>query len=330
MEAVNNFLVVKKEEIKEEISAGGIILNVSSQFDFGDEFSGKNVCFAEIVYDNPNIPYLKKGDRICMNPLKGTRAAMDYEDYTIITKEQYIAKVDKDGRYIVPPDSLMIKMMREDRDALFSKWIVRNDGTKVQLFLQSEPEKSSDRSSSIYISSGEIVQVGSEVKGINEGDIAILDYTVDNFTDNILYFDDEGNKFIVVDATTTFHSGDHWVYASRNNPRDTLVSKKGDLDIISPVLGIVRNEELIARQPYVFINHLSNVVKKKSTFGITYEEEEEVMERTVLSVSEKSGIKYGIKDGQIIMAKDSDVFDIKIKDYFIQAILDQDVLLSIT
>lgn len=328
MEAINNYLVVKKEIIEEQRSEGGIILNVPSAFDFADEFTNKSICFAEVMYSNENIPFARAGERIVTNPHKGTKAAMDFEDYTVLTKEQIIAKIDKDGRFIVPENSVMIKMKKSDRESLFSKWIIRDDGSKVQLFIQSPPNKMDANRSEVFVSIGEITQIGENVKGLMEGDKAILDYTVDNFTDNVLYYDDEGDKYIVIEGTSTFHIGDTWAYANRFSPKDNLVSKKNDPDISSPLLGIIRGNKLMARQPYVFIDHRKNVIDKETFSGIIFSEREEIMERQVLSVSEESRNKYGIKEGQKIVVKDEDIFDIKLTDSKIQCILDSDVLMG--
>lgn len=328
MEAVNEYLIVKKEVIEEERSKGGIILNVSSVFDFGDRFSKKNVVKAEVVYANHAIPFLKSGERIVVNPNKGAKATMDWEDFTVITKEQYIAKIDKDGKYIVPPDCIMLKIQKEQRDNLYSKWIIRNDGTKVQLFLQPEPDKNSTQRSKIYVSLAEVMQVGDTVSGIYYGDIAILDYTIDNDIDNVLYYDEEDNKYIVVQATTILHTHDEWAYATRNFPKDQKVAKAGDIETMSPILGLIRNEKLVARFPYIFINHESATVQKVSKFGIMWTEQQFVLEREVLSVSDESKKRYGIKEGQSILVQDPDIFLVQLKDSKVDCILDQDVMLG--
>lgn len=327
---MNDFLVVKKEIQKEERSKGGLIINVSSQFDFKDQFSKKNVCYAQVVYSNASVPFLKKGDRIVMNPLKGTRAAMYFEDYTVITKDQFIAKIEPDGRFVVPPECVMVKIRREDTESLYTKWITRHDGTKVQLFIQPEPDKDSDTRSQTFVSFGEIVQVGEAVKGVEDGDIAILDYTVDNDMDNILYYDEDKNKYIVINAVTTFHEKDEWAYATRKNPRDAKICSKGEMNKISSLLGLVRKDRLIARCPYVFVNHEKSKVERKTVSGILYVEDVFVMKRSILAASEESTRRFGMREGQTVVVEDYDVFDIKLSDgKYIQCILDNDILMGV-
>jgi len=343
MQAANNFLIVKKEVIK-EVRQGRIITTISSAFDFGDEFSGKNIVFAEVIYDNPLIPFLKAGDKIAMNANKGSNIAKDYENWTVITSEQFIAKIDDDNKFIVPPDSVMVKIKKEDKDSLFTKWIKRDDGTKVQLFLRSEPDKMDMERAAIFVSMGTIEQVGENVKGVELNDVAILDYTADNFIDNVLHYDKDGNKFIVIDATTTFHSSDMWLYANRKevynkdlkrmvreNPRDQLMYAKGDMDIISPLLGLVRKDKLIAREPYIFIDHKSTFIEKETQSGITYTEQEFILKRKILASSVDSIKKYGtfLEAGKNILVQDADVFLVKINDYTMECMLDKDVLMSI-
>lgn len=326
MQSANDFLFVKKDVIEEKKSSGGII--ISSVFHHKEEIMHKNICYATVVYGNENISFLKQGDRIVMNPQKGTYAALEYDDYTVIKKDQFLAKIDADGKFIVPPDSVMVKIKKEDTDSLYSKWIVRNDGTRVQLFTQPEPSSLLMRKSEIFVSIGEVIQVGGGIENVQEGDLALLDYTVDNFIDNVLYYDGEGNKFIAIDGNTTFHEETLIINADRKHPTETIVYKKGELNAASPLLGIIRGEKLIARNPYVFIEHEGNTVDKVSDVGILYSEKVEISERKILSVSDKSSIKYGMKDGQMIMVEEYNIFDVKTPTGIIQCIIDEDILIG--
>ena len=329
MQASNDYIVVRKEATEEKRSSGGIILNVSDLFDFKDEFSKKNVIKCEVVYDNPSIPYIKAGDRILVNPQKGTKAVMDWDELNFITKDQYIAKIEKDGTYIVPPDCVMVKINVEDREALYTRWIVRNDGSKIQLFIQPDYSKDTTQRSKIFVNVGEIMQIGADVNGIEIGDVAILDYTIDNDIDNVLYFDEHKNKYVVVQAETVLHQYDEWAYATRNSPRDQKVSASGDIKTISPILGLLRNNILIARFPYVFLEHKNTLVRKESALvGIVYEEHEYILERKVLSVSDKSRKKYGIRENQMVILQDPDMFDVQLKESKIQAIMDSDIMIG--
>src|SRR6185312_4119652 len=328
MQTINDYLVVKKEVIEEQRSSGGIITNVSSVFDFKDKFSKKNTVKAEVVFDNESIPFLKKGERVVLNPDKGADTTMEWDELTVIKSDQFIAKIDKDGKYIVHPDCVIVKINKIDRDSLFSKWITRDDGEKVQLFIQPEPDKDSVQRSKIYVSYAEVIQIGTNVIGINEGDVSILDYTTDNDIDNVLYFDDEKNKYLVVAGTTILHKEDEWAYATRENQRDVKVSRIGDIQTFSPIVGLLRKDKLIARFPYVFINHESNVVEKVSQFGILYTEEQYILEREVLAVSDESKKRYGIKENQIVLVDDYDIFSIQLKDGKIDCVMDYDILMG--
>lgn len=329
MQAINEYLVVKKEVIEEEKSSGGIITNVSSVFDFQDKFSKKNVCKAEVVYGNENIPFVKEGERIVLNSHKGSKATIDWDEYTVITSSQFIAKIDSEGRYIVPPDCILIRIKEVDTQSLYTKWIVRNDGTKVQLFIQPEPDKNSTQRSKIFVSTGTVEQVGSDVNGIETDDVVILDYTVDNDLDNVLYYDEEKNKLIVINATTILHKHDQWAYATRQSPRDVKVASKGDIETFSPILGLIRKDMLIARFPYVFINHLSNIVEMVSKSGIIFKQEQNLLEREVLAVSDESKKRYGIQEGQTILVQDMDIFSVSLSDKKIDCILDNDVMAAV-
>lgn len=326
MQSTNDYLFVKKDVIEEKKSSGGII--ISSLFHYSQEIMNRNICYATVVYDSENLPFLKKGDRIIMNPQKGTNAALEYKDYTVIKSDQFLAKIDSEGKFLVPPGSVMVKIKKVDTESLYSKWIIRNDGTKVQLFTQPEQNSVTMRKSDVFVSIGEVLQVGSTIEDVKEGDMALLDYTVDNFIDNVLYYDEEGNKYITIDGNTTFHENSLIVSADRNHPRETIVYKCGEINAESPLLGILRDDKLIARRPYVFIEHKTNTEEKVSKSGIMFSEKKDITERKILSVSKDSTTKFGMLNGQTIIVKENDIFDVRTPNGIIQCIMDEDIMIG--
>ena len=64
-----------------------------------------------------------------------------------------------------------------------------------------------------------------------------------------------------------------------------------------------------------------------SPFGITYKEEQDIIERKILSISEKSKVRSGgCFVGEVITMKDNDVFDCQLKENKIQCVMDTDIL----
>lgn len=341
MQALNNFIILKKEQIEEKKTESGIVI-YSEQFE-KQEFTGRNIEYFRVVSANKKEKFLQTGDKVIINPEIGFDLDLEGQKCRVILMHQYLAKVDEDGNMIVPPRKVMVRIKKEDRESLFSKWIVKDDGQKVQLFITVDAEdKSDERRSSLFVSMGVIEGMGSEVTGIEIGDTALLDYLTDNSDDNIVQFDKNGDKLIIIDAITTFHDKDEWTYANREkvydqkknqwfpkNNRDRLVYKKGDMDEVSPLLGVISGDKLMSRQPYAFIEHLSNEISKVSSAGLLYTEKQQVFRRKLLSADSESIKKYNLNLDEEVLVKDEDVFDVKLENgQTVQCIMDSDILIA--
>ena len=224
-------------------------------------------------------------------------------------------------------DKIFVKISNEEKEKLFKKKIRRDDGSEVELFINvPATDHADERTHSLFVQTGIIVGVGHLVEGIEPGDIAILDFQVSNLVSNFVYKDGEDEVFWI-NATTTYHKADQVAYANRRSPKDQIVFKKGDYDEMSMLLGIVRGERLIARQPYVFLHHEENSRMVVSEAGLILKEEDKVLSRKVLSVSLKTTEMMGIRNGDEIMVDDRDIFDVTIDGRKMSAVNDVDVFL---
>lgn len=324
MQAINNFIILKIEKLKPETSKSSLILFSKK------EFTGTESVNATVVSVNKKHTFLKDGDTVILNANMGGDFEVDGEVYKIITDNNYLVKV-VNGLYAVPPKKVMVRIKKEDRDSLFSKWIVKENGDKVQLFTTIDVESDADaRASTLFVSIGTVEQVGEGVEGIEVDDVALLDYLCDNEDSNIVSFEENGDKLIVVDADTKFHEREEWIYGSRKNDgKDKLLAAVGDIDTQSPIIAVVRNEKIIARQCYVILEHESATVTKVGKGGIMYEEEEKVVTRKILAVSKESAATGLQVDGSIIV-RDCDVFDAKLQDGSkAQCVLDNDIMAAV-
>jgi co-chaperonin GroES (HSP10) len=247
-------VIVEKEITPEKKTASGIIIMHQMFDDFN--VNKESSSFGHVVAKGDECTYLNVGDKVVWG--KGMHT-MFYEEerkeYTLFKEEKFIlARCNDDGSYDVHPDNVLIKITKDERDKLFKKKIKRDDGSECELFLTVEPDKQDDRRSTIYVQTGIVMAVGSNVKDVLVGDTAIMNYTTDN-NETIIVGYDNGNKLVVIDGNTTYHDSDDVVDANRRSPRNTILNKKDDYDTISPLLGVVRNDEIIARMPYVFLSH---------------------------------------------------------------------------
>lgn len=224
-------------------------------------------------------------------------------------------------------NKIFVRITKENRESIYTKKITRHDGTVVNLW-KTIPVKDDvdERSSSLMVQTGIVEEASESIGWIKKGDIAILNYDLCNSKINFMYEDGEDTIYFI-DVKTTYHEEDQIAYQNRRTRRDQIIFSRGDYDELSPLLGIVRGDELIANDPYVFFVNESNKVTKVSQAGIMFTETQKIFDREVLAVSGRSTKMYGVKKGDIIKVEDKDMFNIKISDdRFIDAINDMDIL----
>lgn len=225
-------------------------------------------------------------------------------------------------------DKVFIRITKESRDGVFSKEITRHDGTKVKLYTNVEAGEVDDRRATLFTHTGIVEAVSDNVKGVKVGDTAILDYKVCNLDDRIVSKNKNGTVYWL-EAKTTYHDEDLIAYANRRSPRDQMAYAKGDYDNISMLLGVFRDDKILAREPYVFLDHESNTIAKVSAAGIIYSETQSHYQRTVLASSPESQKYYGLHPGDTILVHDYDVFLVKIGGMSFDVVCDADALCSV-
>lgn len=200
---------------------------------------------------------------------------------------------------IIPhPDKILVKITKESWDNLFFKWITRDDGSKCQLFTALEESEGFDKRYTQNVSVGVVLAVGDNIKTVFPSDLVILDYLASNNEDVFVGYIG-GDKLISIRVITTYHTYDAKPFL--DGRRAFVV---GDFDEVSAVLGVVRKDKVIAFDPYIFLNHKSNIIIKTLPSGHTLKEEEKIVTREVLSAPEDSGFK----DGDQVIVKEPDIF----------------------
>lgn len=218
---------------------------------------------------------------------------------------------------IIPaPNRVLIRITKQQIEDLISKEIVREDGTKARLFF--EPilfDQGYDKRFQQNVSVGEAVGVGCNVRSIKVGDILILDYLIGNLSDHLIgYFNKDQLISVLVD--TTYHQTSSVLINGRQ------AWARGDFDNISMILGLVRGDQLIPFDPYIFMEYKPDYLKILNARGEATRSSEAVVEREVIAASEGSGYKCG----DTIFLKKDDWFDREINGHKIAVCFRQDVL----
>lgn len=219
-------------------------------------------------------------------------------------------------------NNVIIKILNADRDGVFEKTITRDDGSTVKLITSTDlrllkdddgfefmrPLEDQDNDKSAYfVRTGIVISVGERVGCMQPGDIAILDYNVDNRDDIVIGKDREG-KYVSVCGVTSFYQEDVIANAQRNSPRDQVVAYKGEITRITDIVGVIREDKIYAINPYVIISNAATKYESKTKSGIIHTVSEKVIKRKVIAIPDE--LKDDLEVGEEILVKDEYCFDI--------------------
>lgn len=213
------------------------------------------------------------------------------------------------------PDKIIVRITAIERQALFSKMLERADGSVVEFFHAYEhDDERLDASYAQNVSCGTVDMVGDNVHDIHIGDIAIVDYLIDS--DKLALVEQtESYKRVAVCAVTSYH--EHDAPAGITGKRQYF---KGDYKKISQVYGVVRESKLFPVEPYVFLEHESNVIGKRVS-NFMFEHTELIVERKVLAAYKGAEVR----EGEIILCPDSDIFERVIEGKTVSTIFNKDI-----
>lgn len=353
MKPLRDLLLIKQEDAVKEIKRpSGIVLlsTENNRYQIGDEET--------ILQDLIKKPKTNKGEivsvadgckffKIGSSVIYKKNAEISLVEYNgeqcAFVKESDVLVSCVGKSFSVNPDYVLIKITREARESLFNKKIRRNDGTEALLFIGGDKGKEDADYNSVFVGTGEITAVGSNIKNIEKGDIGLLSYLCDNDESIIVGYSGQ-DKIIAVKAITTRHKEKLMSYASRKPVkdnkgkdvfvkgvlqvynRDRIVFDKDDYDELSSLYGIVRGNQLIAIEPYCFLEHKETKVMKVGSGGIIFEEDEKIIKRKLLSVSNETRERVGIESGETVTCDDYDIFSVEFAGHKISAINDIDIL----
>jgi hypothetical protein len=149
---------------------------------------------------------------------------------------------------------VLLRITAADKKEIFQEDIEGLDGNLTTLFKQIEQEEGLGTVFEQTVQTAEVVAVAPDVKHIQPGDIAIIDYIVDTLKEAVVY-EDELGKLLCIDTRTEFHDEDNIVYATGKTRQDVFAWSKGDVDQASLIYAVFRDDRLIPNPPYVICEH---------------------------------------------------------------------------
>ena len=224
-------------------------------------------------------------------------------------------------------NKIIVRFTNESIESIYmGKEITRDDGSKVRLFIATPAAADRERKAALTVQTAIVTHVSESITDIEVGDVAIVNYDLFNCEENIIEDKGDGGKSFFINAITTYHDSTHTAWANKKSKRDQMVYEKGDIEEASFLLGIIRNDKLIARSPFVFIDHTSNEREKVTGSGLIYTEKLKTFTRRVLSVGESTSEKKKIYEGDQILVADYDIFEITLFDKSIDCVYERDVI----
>lgn len=184
---------------------------------------------------------------------------------------------------IPKPSNIFVKLTEEERAKIFERPITTSDGRHFQLMTQVPAEEGIDESFTQTVSVGVVVAVGSQVKGFKEGDVVIVDYTVDISHEFLVEVGDD-YKIMSLNAITTYEEEDKIVDPNQRVKHSTVIHRAGDLKDPSMIIAYVRDGVIHPNFPYVFVEYIHvNEEEQSEESGLWIEgEESKIADRKVL------------------------------------------------
>jgi co-chaperonin GroES (HSP10) len=224
-------------------------------------------------------------------------------------------------------DKILIRITAELRNTIYSKDIVSSTGEVIKMWKAvRETDQMDERASFLNVQTAIVEDVSDKVSWIKKGDIALINYDICNSELRVAYHDGDDTVFFL-EVNTTYHQEDEIAWQTQKSKRDQITHAAGEYNELSGLLGVIRNGELIANSPFVFLDYEDVNQTMVSPSGVMYEKQNKIIERKVIAISEESTLKFGVKKGDVVTVDDYDLFPVKIdEEHGIEAVNDIDIL----
>jgi hypothetical protein len=226
---------------------------------------------------------------------------------------------------ILKPHDILISISETDRDKLFNKRLKSPTGEFItDICVELAAEFGTDPAYSQDVQIAEVLQVGSEVKGIGIGDNVIVDYLVDT-TEDYTVEQEWASKTCILDTRTLYYQETKQVPANRKTNVNTFVYKKGEMERYSLVIAIIKGNTIIPNHPYIFLEHKLPEGMAEVEGIVFIQTERQVVERKVLFTALNSNIKPGL----FALIESDFIFQRKIGEHIFDVCFESDIIGSV-
>lgn len=193
------------------------------------------------------------------------------------------------------PDHAIVEILNGDKERMFYKEVMLKSGKSIKLTLDIPIGGNYDGHFSQGVSIARIVALGEGVTGMQPGDEVIVDYTID--TDGAKIISNEnGKKLVRAAATNKFYKENSALISATNESKyEAYEHKKGDVEQVATIFGVIKGNEIIPNWPYVFLKYVDVAGEFEETESglIIPSSEGEMVIRQVLFANPDSPMKPG-------------------------------------
>lgn len=149
--------------------------------------------------------------------------------------------------FIPIKDKVLIEIKKDNHLTILSKKIKTSSGGIIEFDFDfyTDPTDNTLKESREL---GDVIAIGDECSFCQVGDMAILDYTVDEDKECIVH-ETNLTKFIVIPEKGKFAEKNHGIY--NQNGSYCKIYNKGDSLFETNIFGVIRNENIICNNRYV-------------------------------------------------------------------------------
>jgi len=157
--------------------------------------------------------------------------------------------------WITLPGHVIVEILKEDHDRKFFKEVKMAGGETRLLTITLEADKLYDDHFSQGVSMARAYSVGEGVPEINEGDLLIIDYTIDTGKAKIIS-NENGVKLVRASGVNEFYTEDKLIPAGKDDYFDNYEYRVGDLKSAATVFGVVNGNEIRPLKHYVILKYV--------------------------------------------------------------------------
>jgi hypothetical protein len=249
----------------------------------------------------------------------------------------------------LPRNKILIEITEADRENIYKKIITGIGGSKIELVTGIFETEENDKFFSETVNMGRVLQVADDCKQVQVDDIVLFDNMIDS-EEGIIVDKSIFRKQIVIQESHTYHGRDYLipphekpykreqkvdkkgnkrghkaVVIDEVQKRPGYVWRKGDVEDLSHIVGIVRDGKLLCPNTLVITEHHNDDDDIKKYVGIIYDYEKiPVVKRDIRAVAPNSQLKVGQK----VLVEREKILNYDFGPYKFDAFFEEDVLMS--